>query len=142
MPGSMSYDLAVWYSSRPIGEDEAQAILTRLCAGEAALNEGEAAVAAFYRDLCSAYPEIDEYPAGEIERCPWSSAHDRSPYHVLVSMRWGEAADAAAELVPELAAKHGLLCYDPQGPAVFLPPSIDSDEPAPRTTRRPWYRFW
>lgn len=136
----MSYDLAVWYSDRPIDEDEARTVLARLVAGEAAVTEGEAAVESFYRDLCAAYPEIDDYPPAHLDECPWACAHERSPYHVHISMRWGDASDRAAELVPELAARHGLVCYDPQGPAVYVPQGLERAEP-PRPAR-PWYRFW
>ena len=105
-----------------IHEDEAGAIYVRLCEADVPDTvKDHPAVAAFYQELCAAYPEIDDWPEDDLDKCPWSVAHDRSDGYVLMCMQWGSVADDAAQLVVELADKHRLLCYDPQGPSVYLP---------------------
>jgi hypothetical protein len=59
-------------------------------------------------------PEIDTLPDDELDRCPWSCAHDRSGHHIIMCLNYGD----------QLQARHDLLCFDPQGPNVYLPPGL------------------
>ena len=96
------------------------------------------AVGAFYDELVATHPEIDDIPEERVddhEYCPWSIAMDRSPGHVVMCCVWSRA-DYVRTFVGELAAKHGLVLYDPQEATVTFPPSTDA------ATRRPWWKVW
>ena len=81
----MSFDLGVWYGDRTWTVDEAGDLYVKLCEQTWIPTEEHASVQAFYEALCCAYPEIDTLPEAEVDECPWSCAHDRSGFHVLVA---------------------------------------------------------
>ena len=130
----MSFDLAVWQSETVLSAKEALSLYLKLCKQEWIPTEHHHDVAAFYSELCNRYPEIDTLPEDQLDRCPWSCAHDRSGLHVIMCMNYGDELEKAAQFVTDLAAKHGLICFDPQGPNVYLPPN-----PKPKRSR---FRFW
>jgi hypothetical protein len=120
----MSCDFCVWYPDKRLTDAEAGARYMRLCEGNV---EGEVvnhvAVEAFYRDLTSRHPEIDDVDEGRLDDhdyCPWSCAMDRSDGHVVMSCVWSRA-DYVGQLVEELARKHGLAVYDPQAERIRYP---------------------
>jgi hypothetical protein len=116
----MSFDLAVWYSSTPQTNDRALWIYQALCDGDCSVVEPQASVAAFLRELSAQYPDIDTVPEDEIDISPWTCCFDVSDGHVIMPISWGRVEEVAP-IVVELAAKHGLVCYNPQGRQVFLP---------------------
>jgi hypothetical protein len=130
----MSFDLAVWHSDTPLSANEAQSLYLKLCNQEWIPTEENAAVEAFYQELCRTYPEIDTLPEDQVDDCPWSCAHDRSGLHIIMSMSWGKRTDKVALLIIELARRNGLVCFDPQGPDVYLPSHLK-----PKRSR---FRFW
>jgi hypothetical protein len=130
----MSFDLGVWHSERPITVEEAGDLYLKLCKQEWVPIEESPAVEAFYRESCGKYPEIDMLPEDQVDESPFSCAHDRSGLHVLVAISYGQRTTPVAQYVVELAEKHGLICYDPQGPDVYLPPHLK-----PKASR---FRFW
>src|ERR1035438_7243682 len=69
-------------------------------------------------------PEIDTLPDDELDRCPWSCAHDRSGHPIIMCLNYGDQLQEAALFVINLAARHDLICFDPQGPNVYLPPGL------------------
>jgi hypothetical protein len=130
----MSFDLAVCYSETPVTVDEAHELYVKLCEQTWVPTKEAPAVEAFYRELCGTYPEIDTLPDDQVHDCPWSCAHDRSGLHVIIAMSWGERTSPVVRFVVDLAERHDLICYDPQGPKVYLPPSLK-----PKRSR---FRFW
>jgi len=116
----MSFDLGVWYGDKPLTDAEAGDLYLKLCEQTWVPIDRKPAVDAFYTELTNRYPEIDTVPEDELDACPWSCAHDRSGLHVVMAMRWSMCAEIAP-VVHELAAKHGLVCYDPQESKVYLP---------------------
>jgi hypothetical protein len=137
----MSWDLSVWYPDRRLTDAQAGERYGRLCEGQA---EGEVvshpAVQAFYTELTSMHPEIDDVPVERVddtEHCPWSIAMDRSSGHVIMSCVHSRA-DYVRELVRGLARKHGLAVYDPQQGRVSHPDD-GGVSPAART---PWWKPW
>ena len=105
-----------------------------LCASRCQGVRAHPAINAFYGELIVPQPEIDAVPEeriDDVEYCPWSCALDRSPGHVLTCYVWSQAA-RVANLVGVLAAKHGLLVYDPQEGRVYYPtlPSAKGKLPA------------
>ena len=122
----MSYDLAVWYPSRAFSAEEAGEIYGRLCDGQTDVLEPDPAVTAFYTELTSLHPEIDDIPAERVDDhdlCPWSVAFDRSDAFVIMCAVWS-STELVNQVVSRLAAKHGLLVYNPQDGTVVLPASM------------------
>ena len=122
----MSFDLGVWYSDKALTAEQARQLYVKLCEGTPALEGESPAVAAFYDELTKKWPEIDSIPEEKIDDhdyCPWSCAIDRSGMHVITSCVRSKAQDVG-EFVQRLAAKHGLLLYDPQEDVVILPATL------------------
>src|SRR5262245_238742 len=112
----MSYDLAVWYPSRDISDEEAFQQYQALCDEDISGLVPHPSIEAFYLELSGIHPEIDDVPEDKVEDfdfSPWSVAHDRSDRHILISCVWSHA-DYVHDLVLQLAAKHGLAVFDPQ----------------------------
>jgi hypothetical protein len=119
----MSYDLGVWYSERQLTDQEASEIYLSLCENGPPLEGERQAVRAFYSELIAHWPELDTIPEekiGDHEYCPWSCGLDISGMSVVMSCVW-PMAEKVAIYVSELASKHELVLYDPQGDKVYLP---------------------
>lgn len=130
----MSFDLAVWQTEQALSTKEALELYMKLAAQDWIPLEQSSNIEAFYIELCSRYPEIDTLPEEELDSCPWSCRHNRSGLHVIMSMNFGEELERAAQFITDLAVKYDLVCFDPQGPNVYLPPSLKR--------KRPRFRFW
>ncbi len=134
----MSYDVSVWFSSRPIRPEEAGPFHVALCDGRRDGLESSPRVRRFVDELTARYPQIDDVPDDKVDECPWTIAFDQSEGHVIMCIARSRSEEMKP-IVQGLAAKHGLVCYDPQADEVRTPPRI---EPAPGTKRRPWWKFW
>ena len=122
----MSFDLGIWYSEKASTPKQAGEVYAKLCEGTGQLEGESPQIAAFYDELTKKWPEIDTVPDEKIDDhdyCPWSCAIARSGMHVILSCVWSKARDVG-EFVQKLAAKHGLLLYDPQENLVRLPPRL------------------
>jgi hypothetical protein len=122
----MSFDLAVWYSHRPLRNEEAGEIYVQLCEQWPSLEGENLSVAAFYDELTKRWPEIDTVPDDKVDDtdyCPWSCALNHSGMAVVMPCVWSKADDVA-EFVHKLAQKHGLVLYDPQTGIVYLPEQL------------------
>ena len=124
----------MWHSETDLSAKEASKLYLRLCKQESVPAEQHGHVAAFHSELCGRYPEIDTLPEEEVDTCPWSYAHDKPGFHVIMCLNYGGELEIASQFVMDLAAKHGLVCFDPQGPNVYLPPDLK-----PGRSR---FRFW
>ena len=111
----MSFDLGVFYTTRVHTDGEAVRRYVAYCEEEdlGPYIEPSPSVAAFLVELTAEWPQIDEWPEETIDDCPWSAAFDVSEGHVLMPMVWS-AADVVPPRIIALAAKHGLVCVDPQ----------------------------
>lgn len=81
------------------------------------------AIDAFYAELTSLHPEIDDIPEERLDDndlCPWSAKIDRSPGHMFLSCVWPKARDVK-DLLLSLAKKHGVAVFDPQSAQVYYP---------------------
>jgi len=119
----MSFDLGVWDSDIGIRKDQPADIYLRLCEGKVAPNGQSPSVNAFYAELTRKWPEIDSVPdkkIDDVDFCPWSSAIDHSGMHVIMCCTWSKANEVAG-FVEQLAAKHGLVFFNPQTNEVKLP---------------------
>jgi hypothetical protein len=134
----MSFDLSVWYSPRPVEPAEAGPFHVALCDGRLDRVKSSPRVHRFLRELTALHPQIDDVPEDQVDDCPWSVAFDQSDGHVVMSISRSRAEEMLA-VVRDLAAKHGLVCYDPQADQVYNPPGFDGGK---ASSRRPWWKFW
>jgi len=119
----MSYDLAVWYPSRLLSDEEALKQYQELCNEIIGDLEPHTSIDAFYLELSSVHPEIDDVPEdkiGDFDFSPWSVEHDRSDRHILMSCVWSRS-DYVYDFVLKLAKKHGLAVFDPQLTKIHYP---------------------
>ena len=118
----MSFDLGVWYSSRPMRRDEARERYVALCEGEnvESLIEPSERVAAFVAELTALYPQLTQLTDDEVDESPWNCDFDISDGHVIMAMGWPRCGEIAP-LVTKMALGHGLVCFDPQSDRVYLP---------------------
>lgn len=126
----MSFDLGVFYTERPQSDDDAGERYVALCDGSNLADwiEPSPKVEAFLNDLTTRYPQIDDVADEAVDDSPWSCAFDVSEGHAIMPMVWSRAEEMAA-IIAELAAKHGLVCFDPQeGKIVSAPPGIHVEE--------------
>ncbi|HEX8713506.1 MAG TPA: hypothetical protein VF730_16625 [Terracidiphilus sp.] len=119
----MSYDLAVWHAKEPLSNEEAARIYAHICQSWPYFEGASPAVAAFYEELTSRWPEIDTIPEhhiGDFDYCPWACTLSHSGMAVVMTSVWSKATEVAKYVEP-LARKHGLLLFDPQTGRGTLP---------------------
>jgi hypothetical protein len=136
----MSCDYAVWHTTSRLTSAEAGQLYLQLCDGDASGVTPHPGIAAFYAELTARHPEIDDVPedrVGDVELCPWSIAFDRSDGYIIMCCVWPKA-DYVGQLVSALAAKHGLVFYDPQSDRVIYP----GQSPGAESGRKSWWKLW
>ena len=121
----MSYDLAVWHTSRRLTNEEAVKLYHQLCDSVVNGVEPHPGIETFYTELTTKHPELDDVPDDRIDDtdyCPWSIAFDRSPGHIIMPCVWSKA-EYVDGLIRTLARKHGLAVFDPQSGKIQYPDS-------------------
>lgn len=119
----MSFDLAVWYPYEKVTDEEAGRIYVDLCEGRPTRLHPHPSIFAFYEELTSLHPEIDDVPEDkldDVDFCPWSCEFDRSDSFVLMASVWSKE-EYVTDLVYELANKHRLAVYNPQIDQISYP---------------------
>lgn len=122
----MSFDLAVWAEKAPLDAAAAEQKYRRLCEGDRSELTPDSRVEAFLADLLGRFPEQVDISDDDVESYPWAAKIDRSSGHVLMSIT-RPRADDATPVVRDLAASHGLVCYDPQARIAHYPPDLRPD---------------
>ncbi|HKY51838.1 MAG TPA: hypothetical protein VJP45_11340 [Candidatus Limnocylindria bacterium] len=110
----MSYTLLVWGSPVPDSAREAGELIKR---PSDTTFDATPALVAFVRELLDEFPTI----AADPKRSPWSVMPTPSERFVELDFS-SRAKDADIERVVALARRHGLVVYDPEGPALYPPP--------------------
>jgi hypothetical protein len=132
----MSFDLGVWHSQRALDAATAEKAYIAICEGEAPPAEAaitaSPSIANFLAELSERFPDLDSLPEDAVGDSPWSSGFEHSDSCAIFNVQWPRAGELL-ETMRSLAAKHGLVLYDPQESEVHNPPHL-----APR---RPW-QFW
>jgi len=128
----MSYDLAVWHSGTSITDEDAEKQYKEFCDDifPQITPEAKERVGGFVSEVTTRYPQIDGLPEDQVDDSPWSCAFDALWGYCVMSMVYS-AAEEVAPFVVAMAAKHGLVCYDPQGGNVYLPPHLMGEGNAP-----------
>jgi hypothetical protein len=116
----MSFDLAVWYEPQPISEAQASATYLALCDADESPAPARPEVAGFHRELTGRFPDLDT--AADVDASPWTCRLGITADAVLMTIAWSRA-DEVKPIVRELAARHGLVCHNPQ--------TGDTDQPLP-----------
>jgi hypothetical protein len=120
----MSFDLAAWKdddNGTLPSDSEAREIYLKLCNDACGAGLVAPGIEEFYTELTRRYPEIDDVPEEEVDKCPWSLLLNRSGHHVVMSAVWSPA-DEIRSAALELAKKHNLILFDPQKGKVVWPP--------------------
>jgi hypothetical protein len=128
----MSFDLAVWHSSKRMTEEEAAQYYMTLCQRERPnapqpLIEASSAVAAFVSELTAKYPDLSSFDDDTVDDAVWNADLDVSPGHCIMTIGWPQSEEVAEFVVP-LTAKHGLYLYDPQDGKIYPPPGQDAQK--------------
>jgi hypothetical protein len=119
----MSCDFAVWHTQSRLTHTEAVRVHHALCNGDASGVSPSSAIAAFYAEITSLHPEINDVPDDRIDDLnfsPWSVAFDRSAGHLIMCCVWPKA-EYVRNLVQTLARKHSLAFFDPQAGTIVYP---------------------
>jgi hypothetical protein len=111
----VSHTLLVWGSPVPATAKEAGDLIKR---SPATTFDATPALAAFVAELLREFPSIVDDP----KRSPWSVMPTPSERFLELDFST-RAKDADVERVFALAKRHGLVVYDPEGPALY-PPDI------------------
>ncbi|WP_143268726.1 hypothetical protein [Amycolatopsis vastitatis] len=119
----MSFDLVVWPASAVTTVEDADRKYEQLvtCEPESAAVDPRAV--AFHRELTARYPPRSSLPMGQRADSPWCCDPAVVGEGVLMTIVWS-AADTVSRFVRELAARHDLVCYDPEAGEVHSPPSV------------------
>ena len=126
----MSFDLYLWKAPIPADAHQAAALLERYFIDGKNVFEKAADLKALYRELRGSVPKLD-------------AVGDLSDSLITLNLLWG-TGDAVLDSVARLAAKYGMVLYDPQADVVH-PPSAGKDVPQlPPGEANPiwWRRFF
>jgi hypothetical protein len=135
----MSCDYAVWHTQSRLTDAEAIRLYDALCEGDVSGVSASPAIAAFYAEITSLHPEIDDVPDDrkeDLDFSPWSIAFDRSAGHLIMCCVWPKA-EYVGRLVQTLARKHGLACFDPQDGTIADPSGLTLTADGERSRRSP-----
>ena len=114
----MGGTLIVWKAPVVTDEEDARRLLAdHHTNGDESAFEPSVDVARFYDDIVARYPPLEEPAAVP---ATWAATPERSDR--IVSMDYGWSASGSfLDDIEELARKHRLVLYDPQGPTVTGP---------------------
>jgi hypothetical protein len=90
-------------------------------------------IALVWDELLRRFPDDGSSERPEDDSSPWADFPPEQTDRILMlHIRWG-ADNAVLDAIAELARKHELVLYDPQGPSVHLPsdPQETPEEPEP-----------
>jgi hypothetical protein len=120
-------DLYVWKSPVVTDVDEAKRLLAL---EDESVFEPSDDVTRFLDELMELLPPPEAFTAKELAAgaTPWADGADGSDRLVSLSIRWG-ANDADLDTIVELARKHDLVLYDPQGPSFHSPAGEHEGKP-------------
>jgi hypothetical protein len=120
----MSFDLFVWDPPGTVSDDQVRACYERVAAGEEGESDGAVGeserINAFFAELTSKYPLLDDLGEDVANDSPWSDGPHRADRWVTMLIRFS-APETVATLIEKLARVHGLLLLDPQDGSVYRP---------------------
>jgi hypothetical protein len=123
----MNLNLAVWHPERAVSLQEAADLYHKLRAQELQPTAQYPNVYAFYNELTSRFPEVENVAEEDLDNCPWACSLDRSGMHIIMGIL--ESAPVAAEAVNvilDLAKKYRLACFDQYNQHLYLPSDLQN----------------
>lgn len=128
----MSFDLYVWKGPVVATGEEAGELVRRSFTEGDVVFEPSPDVLRFYEELTERYPPLESFPEAQLVAGTavtyWSDSPERSNRVVSMSLQW-RVPDGVVEYIGDLATKHGLILFDPQGPDVHRPGVPDERTP-------------
>lgn len=122
----MSYDFAVWDMPKVSSAREANSIYQQLCRNNLSAVQASPKIDAFLQELTTVYPLKNDYSREDMDSCPWICDFFVSPGHAIMTV-WWSMAGKLEEFIKQLAAKHGLVYFDPLSDAVVCLNISDQD---------------
>lgn len=113
----MSFDLTFWSAKEPVTEEAAARIYDELTDGLAGVVDESPAIESFFNDVVAVYPDLVEE---NMEEAPWASAIYHNAECVITAISWSRHQEVAQVLI-DLANRHGLTAYDPQDRVIHHP---------------------
>jgi hypothetical protein len=118
----MSFELGVWREDGPVTAEGAGDKYERVAEQNPPDGEPDPQVAAFHQEITSRFPDLDDLP-DEDDSSPWMDYLDLSADGLFMKIAFSRVGEMAPYVI-ELAAKYGLVCYDPQEDVVHNPPTL------------------
>jgi len=106
----VSFDLAVWEADHPLSAAEAANTFNALCEGEFEFAPTSARIVSFLQEV------NERWPDGNDDNGPWASwplESGLTPSGLVVNIVFSRADEVLTSFI-QLAAKHGLVLYDPR----------------------------
>ena len=114
----MSFDLIVLAMSPDASESDARAMAACCNLPNHVDGDIDHRIIAFYHGLTQQFPDHPPYS----DDSPWALMPLGTGIdHVSMSLRSGSAGTPAIAVIEQLALRHDLILYDPQGDDVYLP---------------------
>jgi hypothetical protein len=135
----VSFDLVAWVRPIPPTAAAAEELLRRHYETGETVFEADPSLGSFRADLLSRYPALEDL--GEDAKSIWAMTPAASDRLVELNLSW-QAEDQALLTIVELARKHRVVLYDPQGPDVHSPlgiPRGPGTQSAAAPEGRPWF---
>ena len=111
----MSFDLAIWVGEKPADNTEALRTFQRLTSSVEGTEPPDPLLRACKREITGRYPDDLR---GLLPGSIWASGPlDAHGPLLYVNLRW-DVSYEALDFIARTAAKHGLVCFDPQGSQV------------------------
>jgi hypothetical protein len=120
-------DLYVWKAPVVTDEDVARQLITR---EDESVFDPSPDLERFFAELMARFPPPEAFTEEELATnpVPWADSPYGSERLVCLSIRWS-AADEDLDTIVDLARRHDLVLYDPQGPSFHSP--ADENEGVP-----------
>jgi len=114
----MSFDLAIWVGDTPTNDHEARRTLRALMDRSKETDPVDPRLRESILEITQRYPDdLREMRSGSIwATCPLTPQGSM----LYMNLTWG-VSDDVLDFIAGTAAKHGLVCYDPQASAVVDP---------------------
>ena len=120
----MSWDLAIWSQADRTVKNATQ-IYERLCDDETLMVQPRRSashdIQSFLGQLSERFPPMESFSDDDMEFCVCMAEFDPSDVAVILCIAYSKI-DEVFPVVSALAFQNGLVCFNPQGGTIRLPP--------------------
>ncbi len=118
----MSFDVAVWRSSKKLANQEARVVFQQLNGDDVSSVVADDSLLKFYQDLDAVFPLGGDLPDELLDELPWSWNCSPSRTHYILGIQ-GPKGGEALTVVTSLVQKYDLVLFDPQSGIIEIQPS-------------------